>query len=209
VGTRAVAAAIAAAAYVLGSHWMMTRAPASPWNAVVVVAPMLALAALFAWRRGRRMLALAAAAGAGALVLQASQGAGLPPQTIYVGQHVGVHVLLAFLFGLTLQAGHEPLVTALARRVHGSLTAAMAAYSRKVTFAWTVYFLAMAALSLALFALAPFRAWATFANLVTPFAIVAMFLGEHVLRYRLHPEFERATLAQAMRAYADRSQPHE
>jgi uncharacterized membrane protein len=118
-------------------------------------------------------------------------------------------VLLAFLFGLTLQAGHEPLVTALARRVHGSLTAEMAAYSRKVTFAWTVYFLAMAALSLALFALAPFRAWATFANLVTPFAIVAMFLGEHALRYRLHPEFERATLAQAMRAYADRSQPHD
>jgi hypothetical protein len=36
-----------------------------------------------------------------------------------------------------------------------------------------------------------------------------MFLGEHALRYRLHPEFERATLAQAMRAYADRSQPHD
>jgi MYXO-CTERM domain-containing protein len=209
MGTRLVAVAIAGAAYVLGSQWLMTRAPASPWNAVVVVAPMLALAALLAWRRRRRVLALLAAAAAGALALQAWRGAGLAPATIYVGQHVAVHVLLAFVFGLTLQQGHEPLVTALARRVHGSLTPDMEAYSRKVTLAWTVYFLAMAALSLALFALAPFATWATFANLVTPLAIVAMFLGEHALRYRLHPEFERATLAQAMRAYADRAAPHE
>jgi uncharacterized membrane protein len=46
--------------------------------------------------------------------------------------------------------------------------------------------------------------WATFANLLTPVAILVMFVGEYVLRYRLHPEFERATLAQAVRAYADR-----
>jgi hypothetical protein len=31
-----------------------------------------------------------------------------------------------------------------------------------------------------------------------------MFIAEYLLRYRLHPEFERATLAQAVRAYADR-----
>ncbi len=36
-----------------------------------------------------------------------------------------------------------------------------------------------------------------------------MFLGEYLLRYRLHPEFERATLAQAMRAYADHGAPHD
>ena len=52
----------------------------------------------------------------------------------------------------------------------------------------------MAALSLALYALAPFAAWAAFANLVTPLAMVLMFVGEYLLRYRLHPEFERATL---------------
>jgi uncharacterized membrane protein len=85
----------------------------------------------------------------------------------------------------------------------------MAAYSRKVTVAWTVYFVAMAVLSVVVFAAAPFAAWATFANLVTPLAIVAMFVGEYLLRYRLHPEFERATLAQAVRAYADRATPHD
>lgn len=193
----------------LGSHWLMTSAPASAWNAVFVVAPMLVLAAALAWQRRQRTLALLAALATCALVAQAWRGGGLAPASIYVGEHVAIHVLLAIVFGLTLQAGREPLVTALARRVHGSLTPGMVAYSRKVTIAWTLYFVAMAALSLALYALAPFAAWATFANLLTPIAIVAMFVAEYLLRYRLHPEFERATLAQAVRAYADRAAPHE
>jgi uncharacterized membrane protein len=207
VGIRLIVAGLAGAAYVIGSHWMMTRAPASDWNAVVVVAPMLAIAAALAWQQGRRLLALLPGGAAAVLGLHAWHGGGVAAETIYIGQHVTIHVLLASVFGLTLQAGREPLVTALARRVHGGLTPDMVAYSRKVTVAWTAYFVAMAALSLALFALLPFAAWATFANLVTPFAMLAMFVGEYLLRYRLHPEFERATLAQAVRAYRSRNAP--
>lgn len=203
MGVRVIAVGLAAVAYVLGSHWLMTGAPASPWNAVIVVAPMLGAAAVLAWQRGQRLLAAIAALATAGLVVQAWRG-GLPTESIYVAQHVAIHVLLAFVFGLTLQAGREPLVTALARRVHGGLTPAMEVYSRKVTAAWTVYFVAMAALSLALFAFCPFDVWAAFANLGTPVAMVVMFVGEYLLRYRLHPEFERATLAQAVRAYADR-----
>jgi len=201
---RVIAVGVAAVAYVLGSHWLMTGAPASPWNAVVVVGPMLAAAAFIAWQRGQRLLATLAALATAALIVQAWRGGGLAAGSIYVGQHVAIHVLLAFAFGLTLQAGRKPLVSALARRVHGGLTRDMEIYSRKVTVAWTIYFGAMAVVSLALYAFAPFDAWATFANLVTPLAMLLMFVGEYLLRYRLHPEFERATLGQAMRAYAER-----
>jgi uncharacterized membrane protein len=201
---RVIAVGVAAVAYVLGSHWLMTRAPASPWNAVIVVGPMLVGAAILAWQRGQRWLGALAALATAALIVQAWRGGGLAAGSLYVGQHVAIHVLLAFVFGLTLQAGREPLVSALARRVHGGLTRPMEIYSRKVTVAWTIYFAAMAVLSLALYAFAPFDAWATFANLVTPLAMLLMFVGEYLLRYRLHPEFERATLGQAMRAYADR-----
>ena len=201
---RVIALGAAAVAYVLLSHWLMTGAPASPWNAVIVVGPMLGAAAAFAWQRRHRLLGAIAALAAAGLAVQAWRGQELPAGSLYVGQHVAIHLLLALVFGLTLQAGREPLITALARRVHGSLTPAMAAYSRKVTLLWTGYFVAMAVLSLALYALAPFDVWATFANLVTPLAIVVMFVAEYLLRYRLHPEFERATLAQAVRAYADR-----
>lgn len=207
MGARAVMIGLAGVAYVVATHWLMTEAPASDWNAVWVVGPMIATAAAVAWQRQMRTLAAASFAAFAGLVFQAWHGGGLAPQTLYVAQHVAVHLLLALVFAATLLAGREPLITGLARRVHARLTADMAAYCRKVTLTWTLYFLAMAALSLVLFALAPFTVWAIFANLVTPLAMVALFVGEYLLRYRLHPEFERATLAQAMNAYAQRSQP--
>ena len=204
MGARVFALAAVAVAYVLGSHWLMTGAPASPWSPVIVVGPMLAAAAGVAWQRRHRLLAALAALAMAGLVVQAWRGHDLPVGSIYVCQHVAIHLLLALAFGLTLQPGRDSLVTALARRVHGTLTPAMAAYSRKVTLVWTGYFIAMAALSVVLYAVAPFDVWAAFANLVTPVAILVMFIGEYIVRYRLHPEFERATLAQAVRAYADR-----
>ncbi len=189
-------------AYVAATHWLMTGAPASTWNAVLVVGPMLALAAFVSWQRRLRALAAVAAAATIGLVVQAWRGGGLSAEALYVAQHVVVHLLLAAMFGATLQAGREPLIALLARRVHTRITADMADYARKVTVAWTLYFIVMAALSLVLFETAPFAWWAVFANLLTPLAMAAMFIGEFVLRYRLHPEFERATLAQAMSAYS-------
>jgi len=192
------------ATYVAGSHWLMTSAPASSWNALVVVGPMLAALAVFAARRGPRLVAGFALVGLAALALQAWRGGGLAPATLYLAQHVAIHAALAIMFALTLRAGQEPLVTALARRVHDGLTPDLARYTRKVTISWVAYFVLMAATSLALFALAPFAAWAVFANLLTPLALVLMFVGEFLLRYRLHPEFERATLSDAMNAYSKR-----
>ena len=55
--------------------------------------------------------------------------------------------------------------------------------------------------SLLVFALAPFETWAWFANLATPIALAAMFGGERLLRYRLHPDFERSSVVDAIRAY--------
>ena len=73
--------------------------------------------------------------------------------------------------------------------------------TRTLTKAWVIFFLAIVAVSLVLYAFASFDAWAIFANVLTPIATAVMFGGEHLLRYRLHPEFERATAAEAVRAY--------
>ena len=201
---RTVLVGLAGAAYVAGSHWLMTRAPASSWNAVVVVGPMLLLLALYGWQRGQHLLGAAALLGFAMLVVSAWRGGGVAPALLYLAQHVGIHVALAALFALTLRPGREPLVTALARRVHGGLSPGMVAYSRKVTITWAIYFAAMAVLSIGLFAFARFDVWAAFANLATPVAMVALFVGEYLVRYWLHPEFERATLRAAMNAYAQR-----
>ena len=202
---RTVLVVLVGAAYVAGCHWLMTSAPDSRWNAVVVIGPMLALVAFVAARRGPRLVAGIAGLGLGALVLQAWRGGGLAPATLYLAQHVSIHAALAVMFALTLRPGQEPLVTALARRVHGGLSPDMTSYARKVTVAWAIYFVLIAATSITLFAFAPFDAWAVFANLATPLAMVLLFVGEYLLRYRLHPEFERATLADAMNAYSRRN----
>src|SRR6516165_1866206 len=108
---RLVAAGLAAAAYLGGSHWLMTSAPSSRWSAVAIVGPMLAAAAAVAWQRRQRVFAIALAGATAALVVQADRGGGVAPETLYLGQHVAIHLLLAFVFGSTLAAGREPLVS--------------------------------------------------------------------------------------------------
>ena len=188
-------------AYVLGTHWLMTRPGGSPWNVVGVLSPMLLAIGFGAWQAGQRLLALGAAGIVAALCLQAVLGVQVSAQALYVAQHMGIHLFLAVLFGSTLRAGRQPLITTLAERVHRVFTPDMVAYTRKVTLAWTLYFIAMAVLSLLLYAFAPFGAWALFANLLTPLAIAAMFGAEYLLRYHLHPEFERTSVADAVRSY--------
>ena len=193
-----------ALAYVGVSYWLMTSAPDSPWNAVALLAPMLVLIGFFAWRarrRGAAALALAVLAG---LAMNAVLGRSVAQRSLFLGQHVVIHLFLAALFGVTLRRGAQALISAVALRVHGQLTPAMARYSRNVTWAWTLYFTAMAVLSIALFTWASFEAWALFANWLTPLAVAAMFGGEHWLRYRLHPEFERVTMLRAIQAYSQR-----
>ena len=201
LSVRIVAIALVTVAYILGSHWLMTQAHASPWNAVGVLTPMLAAIAVGAWRGGQHAVGGLAALAIIGLCAQALFGVKVPPPLLYLAQHAGIHLFLAFVFGITLRAGHTPLITTLARRVHRNFTPDMVAYTHKCTIAWVVYFVGMAAVSVTLYAFAPFDTWALFANLLTPVTLVAMFVGEYLLRYWLHPEFERATFADAIRSY--------
>ena len=105
---------------------------------------------------------------------------------------------------LTLRPGRTPLVTRLAQRVHLHFTAAMAAYTRRLTAAWVVYFVAMVGVSVTLYACAPWRWWSLFGNLLTPLAAAAFFVVEYGWRCRRHPEFERASLGAAWQAWRAR-----
>jgi len=198
---RIAAILLASIAYVFGTHWLMTRAGGSPWNVVGVLTPMLLAIAVGAWRGGQRLLGAIAALVVAGLCVQAARGVAVSAAMLYLAQHAGIHLFLAVVFGSTLRAGHTPLITTLAARVHRELTPAMVVYTRNVTLAWVLYFVAMAGISLLLFAFAPFDTWALFANLLTPCSLVLMFGGEHLLRYRLHPEFERTSIADAIRSY--------
>ena len=98
-------------------------------------------------------------------------------------------------------AGGVPLITRLASNAHGTLMPSMHAYTRRVTFAWCVFFLAQLTVSAGLLALASPGAWSVFINLLNLPLLVAMFVGEHLYRITFHPEFPRASLAMVIGSF--------
>jgi uncharacterized membrane protein len=116
-------------------------------------------------------------------------------------QYVAIHLTLGASFAFTLRRGATPLITRMASWVHQDCPPPMRAYTARLTGIWVLYFGVMATSAVALYLLAPWSWWSVFANLLTPLAAAALFLGEHVVRYRLHPEFERVTVQHALQAY--------
>jgi uncharacterized membrane protein len=194
--------------YAIGSAVLMSTRPESAWAMLVVLGPMAGALLVGLWRAAARWLALLATLVA-ALVCIGLGWATPPawsPKLLYLGQHAGVHLVLGSWFGASLRRGQVPLVTRFAGSMH-HLTPAMQRYTRSVTVAWTVYFGVIVLLSLALFAWARFEIWTIFANLVTPLSLVSMFAIEYLVRYHLHPDFERVGPVAAWRAFRDHRPP--
>ena len=198
---RWLAAALALAAYALLSHALMVVAGDKPWAVAALMAPLVLALATLAWQRRHAPTLLACAAALAGLAWVGASGHALSINRLYLLQHAGIHAALGCVFAMTLRRGATPLITTLAARVHGTLTPTMALYTRRVTVVWALYFAVMVALSLSLYAWAPWWGWSLFANVATPLAAIGLFAGEHWLRFRLHPEFERSSMLQAWHAW--------
>ena len=122
-------------------------------------------------------------------------------QALYFAQHVGTNALLAWVFGHTLAAGSTPLVVTFARMVHPDLPVEIETYARKVTVAWTFFFLLTCVISAGLFFGAPLAVWSAFAVLLQWPSVAAFFVGEYLLRRRLFSQFDHASLKQGFDAY--------
>src|SRR5258706_10618213 len=119
------------------------------------VAPLLVVGGCVFGRSPRGRLLLAATAGLGVLGLLLWRSVGASPALFYPIPYLAVYLFLLFLFGRTLKPGREPLVTRIATHVQGELPAYMVDYTRRVTWAWCVFFAGMAVTSMLLFVLAP------------------------------------------------------
>jgi uncharacterized membrane protein len=120
---------------------------------------------------------------------------------LYWIEHAGTQTLIGYAFARSLAAGREPLCSRLARIVHGALAPGVALYTRKLTRAWAGFSFGMAALSTALYLLAPLRVWSVFANFVTGPLIALMFIGEYLLRRRLLPHVEHVGILAGIEAW--------
>ncbi len=198
---RVLALVCALVVYAVGSHWMMVHAPNHPAVVAVLFGPLLGAAGLAAWAQ-KQWLRLAFCVAA-LLVVAATvwRGGVSDMHLLYVLQHGAIHVALAWLFAHTLRAGATPLVSLMAQKVNQHYTPAVAQYTRRLTGAWAIYFVAMIAVSVLLYLLAPWPWWSLFCNVLTPLGAGLFFVVELGWRRWRHPEFERISIAQAVRAY--------
>lgn len=198
---RLAGAGAALATYAMASHWLMVHAPDRPWSVAALFGPLWAAVTLSAWARRHRPTLVACALALVAVIAVVARGGVEDIHLMYVLQHAGIHAALALLFGLTLRAGEVPLITAMGERLHETMTPAMRRYTRVLTTLWAAYFVAMIVFSVALYVLAPWPWWSLYCNVVTPLAVVVLFVGEHLWRRVAHPEFERVSLLRVLQAY--------
>jgi uncharacterized membrane protein len=197
----AVLALVGFASYAGLSHWMMVHAAREPWAVAVLFGPLVLAIAVSAWQRRQAALLAACGLGVAGLAWVVVRGGVDDANRLYVLQHGGIHLALAWVFGSTLRRGSTPLISALAASVHSHFPPALQAYTRWLTALWTAYFIGMLVLSALIYSFAPWPWWSLFGNLLTPLAAGSVFLVEHRMRYRRHPEFERVSLRAALAAY--------
>ncbi len=199
VSLRITLGLLAVALYALASHWLMVNAAEQPWAVAALFGPLLLPVLALAWRRGQALMLGFCLLAVLALVWVVSQGGLGDVRRLYLAQHAGMHLALGLTFMASLRGEGDALITQMARRVH-ALTPAMEAYTVQVTRLWVGYFLGMVVASIGVYALLSWEAWSLLANVLTPLAIGLVFAGEHWARYRLHPEFDRITLAQMVQS---------
>jgi uncharacterized membrane protein len=195
---RVGAGLIGLAAYQALVHWT-AAAPAGGVGAVVALVPLAAIALWAGLRRGTvgTCVALAGLCAIALLARAWSPAARILPLL----PQLAICLALAWMFGRTLLAGREPLVTRIARCVHGALPAPIVAYTRNVTLAWTLFLSAMAAISALLYAFAPLPVWSFFANLLFLPLVALMFLSEYAHRTLRYRWFSHASIAQSVAAF--------
>jgi uncharacterized membrane protein len=198
---RSVLLAAVLIAYPLLVHLTVSAHPDSNLGGWLMAAPLIALLVWFLSRsrQGRiGLLALGAAAFVGWLTLLA---AGASPAIVYPLTHVSVYLFLLWYFGRTLRPGNEALITRLATYVHGALPDEIRGYTRRVTWAWCLFFAGIALASVLLFALAPLATWSLFANVLNLPLVAAMYLGEYAYRLVRYPDFSHASIPTVIRAF--------
>jgi uncharacterized membrane protein len=105
------------------------------------------------------------------------------PTVVYLG--------IAWAFGHTLRPGRMPLIERMARLVdHGDdMPPELVAYTRALTWVWTLLPLAMAIVSALLAGLASPAAWSLFTNVLGYAALAALFFAEYPYRVRRYPQY--------------------
>jgi uncharacterized membrane protein len=188
-------------AYAGLSHYSNSVAKTHDIGVGLALGPVLAVGVALIWRWTHVLVALFAVAAAAVLLRHYWPLLERNFPLVYLLQEAGFYSLMAASFGLSLRPQETALCTQLADKVHGPLSAQEIRYTRQVTAAWTIFFLAITLVTIALFALAPLRVWSLFANFFAVPLMVLMFAAEYAVRRRVLPHVQGAGVLAAVRVY--------
>ena len=96
--------------------------------------------------------------------------------------HVLAYSALLLVFAASLMPGRLPIVTYLARAIHGPVSPEVERYTRRVTWSWCIFCALQLIGSASLLLLAPVAWWSTFVNLLNLPLVALMFVGERLTR---------------------------
>jgi len=182
---------LALAALVVGyaalSHYSASSPDAKGLGAALSVAPVLLIGLILAWRWTRPLAALLIAVSSCALLYRYWPAIERNFEWGDLVQQCGVYGLIAASFARSLFAGRIPICTQLASTMHGTLTPAETAYTRRATVVWVVFYALTAAAILILFFAAPLRIWSLFVNFGVFGLMIVMGVADHALRRRVLP----------------------
>jgi uncharacterized membrane protein len=196
--------AAAVVAYPLWLHNAIANSESGGLQLLLVLLPLLAVAGWVAFRAVSRvwwpLLALALAAFTAYLVLGEHERIGLIAVTGI--SHASFNLFLMWFFGHTLFGGREPLISRIARLMNGKDYPEVAAYTRNVTIAWSLFFALQVIVSAMLYFFASITAWSFFINVMNLPLLAMMFVVEYLYRIVAHPDHPRATIWRAIEVYS-------
>jgi uncharacterized membrane protein len=193
----------AVVAYPFLLHFFIVKNATGPLGIGLALLPIGAYV-LWLMRKTKHPMRIALMLAVGALLLGLAWSAKLIDfSASYFVEHLLFNSLLMILFGSSLIQGREPLISSLARRVHGSLPKEIAEYTVKVTWVWTFYFAATIIISLLLYFFAPLTVWSFFANVLGIPLAVLLFVGEYLYRIKTIPNFPHVSIFKGMQAMAE------
>lgn len=200
-GLQVAAACLIVAAFAGLSHYCNSVPGAGDFGAALALTPVTVVALALTWRGTPRPIAALLTVGLAGVFYASWPFLRQHFPLVSLVQESAVYALLGLTFGRSLLPDQVALCTRLADKVHGPLTPREVWYTRRVTAAWALYFVAIAAISIGLYAYAPLRLWSFYINFCVLPLLGAMFVGEYLVRRRLLPRGHRAGLLATVRVY--------
>ena len=195
------AVCVLVAAYAGLAHYCNSVAGAHDVGIALSLIPLCVFGSVLVWRWATPAIALALTAALAALLYGLWSLLKDNFSLYYLVQESVVYGLLSLTFGRSLFANRIPVCTRLADAVHGPLSPGEVRYTRRVTAAWALFFLAVDAISILLFLLASVRIWSIYINFCVLPSVGAMFAVEYRVRRRVLPDVKGSGLLAAIRVY--------